>query len=111
MTSVKDVTSERFNTLSDDMTEALMGLVSNFARQHGLSGLSATTLALQMIAGGLREIGGPSSRAYLQAVVDINFCRDERTAHKINGRSRNAMEKMAEHFDAQHRAFNARTLQ
>lgn len=111
MRRVHDADSARQRDLSNEMELRLGELVSSFAAQHGLSGLSATTLALQMIVAGIYQFGGAASKAYVQSTVDIMSCRDERTAHKINDRARKAMERMAERYDAKVKEFGGRTIQ
>ena len=111
MTKVNDVDSDRYQQLSDEMEMRLGELVTSFSDKHGLSGLSSTTLAVQMLTAGLLQLGGPAAQPYIQCAIDMMSCRNQLEANKINQRARRAMLKMADHFDEQKRAFAARKLQ
>ena len=111
MSKIGDMDADTQRLLSDQMEMKLGGVVSSFADEHGLSGLSAATLAFHMLCAGLQKMGGPAAKAYLGCLVSVASASDEREARKINDRARRAMEKMAAHYDAIAGEFAKRTMQ
>ena len=97
--TMKDANPAQRDRMAAEMETALGELVTGFVAKHGLSSLSITTLALQVLIAGLMQIGGPQALVYTNCVIDGQITKDDRQLQKINRRAKQAMKRMAAHYD------------
>lgn len=109
--TMKDIDPAQRDRMTAEMEMALGELVTGFGAKHGLSSLSITTLALQSLIAGLAQLGGPQAISYTNCVARSLVAKDDRELGKINRRAKQAMERMAAHYDGLLDAYRNRVMQ